>query len=155
MAATLPEASGTVLPDWVWKRHANPWSGWSRAATTPVIVYALYHRDWRLVAASLVWLLVNPAAFSAPETTDAWMTRGVLAEREWLETGHGSVGTSWPKVLNLLNVPVTLYVGWATFRRRPVHTVVATALLMGLKLLWIHELIDLTDVGDAESPSRL
>ncbi|WP_255149740.1 DUF6653 family protein [Halorarius halobius] len=133
------------LPAWVWERHANPWSGWSRAATTPVLVYALYHRNWRLLAAGLVWLVVNPAAFPPPERDDAWMTRGVRAERAWLDAGHGTVGADWPNVLNLLNVPVTAYLGWATLRRRPVHTVVATALLMGLKLLWIREIIDRTD----------
>ncbi|MFC6732544.1 DUF6653 family protein [Haladaptatus sp. DYSN1] len=143
-------SESTVLPEWVWRRHANPWSGWSRAATTPVLVYALYHRKWRLVATALVWLVVNPAAFPVPETTDAWMTRGVLAEREWLRDSNGTVGLSWPNLLNLLNAPVTAYVGWATLKRRPVHAVVATALLMALKLLWIREIIGLTGVEPGE-----
>ena len=146
MRTEASASARTVLPERVWKRHANPWSGWSRAATTPALVYALYRRDWRLVATSLVWLVVNPAAFSPPETADAWMTRGVLAERAWLRADNGTVGTSWPNVLNLLNVPATLYVGWSTFRRRPVHTAVSTGLLMGLKLLWMREIIDLTGV---------
>ncbi|MFC7047346.1 DUF6653 family protein [Halobacteriaceae archaeon GCM10025711] len=146
------ESPRTVLPEWVWQRHANPWSGWSRAATTPVLVYAIYRRNWRLLAAGLVWLVVNPAAFSPPDDADAWMTRGVLAERAWLQAGNGTMGAEWPNVLNLLNVPVTAYVGWAAFRRRPVHAVVATALLMGLKLLWINEIIDRTGVGEANPP---
>lgn len=141
-------ASRTVLPEWAWERHANPWSGWTRAATTPVLVYALYRRDWRLLAAAIGWLVVNPAAFPAPTDDEAWMTRGVLAEREWLRRGNGTFGTSWPNVLNLLNLPVTLYVGWATLRRRPLHAVVATALLMALKLLWIDELIARIEFGD-------
>ena len=150
MALTAPGSARAVLPERVWRRHANPWSGWSRAATTPVLVYALYHRDWRLVTASLAWLLCNPAAFPPPETAEAWMTRGVLAERVWLRAGNGTLGTSWPNVLNLLNVPTTLHVGWATLRRHPVHAVVSTALLMGLKLLWIREIIDLTGVDSFE-----
>jgi hypothetical protein len=148
------ESTRTVLPDRVWRRHANPWSGWSRAATTPVLVYALYRRDWRLVTASLVWLIANPAAFPPPETADAWMTRGVLAERAWLQAGNGTIGTSWPNVLNLLNVPATLYVGWATLRRRPVHAVVSTTLLIGLKLLWMREIIDLTGVDSLDGVSE-
>jgi hypothetical protein len=146
MAVEAPLSARTVLPEGVWKRHANPWSGWSRAATTPVLVYALYHREWRVVTTALVWLLLNPAAFPPPETTNAWMTRGVLAERAWLRAGKGTVGFSWPNVLNLVSGVATLYVGWATFRRRPVHTIVATALVMGTKLLWIQEIIGLTDV---------
>ncbi|WP_338728511.1 DUF6653 family protein [Haladaptatus sp. DJG-WS-42] len=140
----------TVLPEWVWKRHANPWSGWTRAATTPVFVYALYQRNWRLVAALAVWLVVNPAAFPAPKTTDAWMTRGVLAEREWLAQGNGTVGLSWPNVLNLVNVPATAYLGWATLRRRPGHAVLATALVMAFKLAWMAKIIDLTGIAPGE-----
>lgn len=144
------ERVSVVLPEWVWRRHANPWSGWSRVATTPVLVYALYRRDWRLVGATLCWLVGNPAAFPPPKTADAWMTRGVLAEREWLKQGNGTIGISWPNVLNLVSGAMTLYVGWATLRRRPIHAVVATALLMGSKLYWISEIIGLTGVDDLE-----
>ncbi|MFC6838210.1 DUF6653 family protein [Halomarina ordinaria] len=147
---TRPASPRTVLPEAVWERHANPWSGWSRAATTPLLVYALYSRNRRLLAATLGWLVVNPAAFPPPTNTDAWMTRGVLAERAWLRAGNGTVGVDWPNVLNLLNVPVTAWVGWAALRRRPVHTVVATALLMGLKMLWIDEIIQRTDADEFE-----
>lgn len=146
-----PESARVVLPEWVWRRHANPWSGWSRAATTPILVFALYRRDWRLTGAALCWLLVNPVAFSPPETADAWMTRGVLAEREWLRQGNGTVGLSWPNVLNLVSGVATPYVGWATLRRRPIHAVVATALLMGAKLWWIDEIVELTGVDDLDS----
>lgn len=138
----------TVLPDWVWERHANPWSGWTRVAVTPVLVYAFYHRNWRLLAAAVVWTVVNPVAFPPPKTDDAWMTRGVRAEEAWLEAGNGTVGTSWPNVLNIVNVPATTYLGWATLRKRPVHAVVATTLVLGLKLLWMREIIERT-----ESPS--
>ena len=144
-----PGSPHTVLPGWVWRRHANPWSGWTRAATTPVVVYALYRRNWRLLTVALVWLVVNPVAFPPPAGTDAWMTHGVLAERAWLRAGNGTVDASWPNVLNLLNVPVTLYVGWAALRRYPVRAAVATVLLMGFKLLWIDEIIVLTGVGEA------
>lgn len=150
MESDSPGTERTVLPGWVWKRHANPWSGWTRAATTPMLVYALYQRNWRLVAGLVVWLLINPAAFPAPKTTDAWMTRGVLAEREWLAQGNGTVGLAWPNVLNLVNVPATAYLGWATLRRRPVHAVVATGLVMAFKLAWMAKIINLTGIAPGE-----
>ncbi|WP_255196071.1 DUF6653 family protein [Halorarius litoreus] len=140
------DESSTLLPDWVWDRHANPWSGWTRVAVTPVIVYALYQRNWRLLVAAVVWTVVNPVAFPPPNDDSAWMTRGVRAEEAWLAAGNGTVGTSWPNVLNLLNAPATAYLGWATIRRRPVHAIVATVLVMGFKLLWINEIIERTDV---------
>lgn len=139
-----------VMPDWAWRRHANPLSGWSRAATTPVVVYALYTRNWRLFGVLVCWILVNPVAFRPPETTDAWMTRGVLAEREWIGAGNGTVGTDWPNVLNLLNTPATAYLGWATLRKRPLHAILATVLVIGLKLWWITAIIGETGVQPGE-----
>lgn len=141
------------LPDWVWARHANPKSGWSRVAITPLLAYALYRRDRRLLLALGAWTLLNPVAFAPPKDADSWMTRGVLAERAWLAEGRGTVGTEWPNVLNLLNAPVTGYFLWATLRRRPIHTALATVLLAGLKLRWIDEIIDETGTTrDAEIP---
>jgi hypothetical protein len=142
--------SRSSLPEWAWRRHANPLSGWTRVATTPVVVYALYHRNWRLVALLAVWVVLNPVAFPPPHTTDAWMTRGVLAEREWIAAGNRTVGLSWPNVLNLLNLPTTAYLGWATLRRRPVHTVVATTMLMTFKLWWVAEIVEETGVEAGE-----
>lgn len=132
------------LPDWVWARHANPKSGWSRVAITPLLAYALYRRKPRLLVAVLAWTVVNPVAFSPPDDAEAWMTRGVLAERAWLAAGNRTVGLGWPNVLNLANGPVSLYFLWATLRRKPVPTVLATVLLAGLKLWWVDEIIEAT-----------
>ncbi|WP_435195784.1 DUF6653 family protein [Natronomonas sp. EA1] len=136
------------LPDWVWARHANPKSGWTRVAITPLLASAIYHRQPRLLLLVLGWTVVNPVAFSPPENADSWMTRGVLAERAWLADGNRTVGTDWPNVLNLANAPVTGYFLWATLRKRPVHTVLATVLLAGLKLWWVDEIIEETGITE-------
>jgi hypothetical protein len=104
-----------------------------------------------VLVAALVWTVLNPVVFPPPESTSSWMTRGVLAEREWLRAGNRTIGTDWPNVLNLLALPATVYLGWAAFRRRPVHAVVATVLSMGLKLAWVNAVIDLTGVSDRET----
>lgn len=133
------------LADVFWERHSNPWSGWTRVATGPVLLYALYRRDWRLLGVAVAYTIVNPILFPRPDSTDAWMSRGVLAEREWLRAGNGTVGLDYPNVLNLLNLPVSLYAFYAAARKRPVGTVLGTLGLMGLKLWWIAEIVRRTE----------
>lgn len=134
------------LPDWVWARHANPKSGWSRVVLLPLFAYGLYHRDRRVLATALVWTVLNPVAFPPPEDADAWMTRGVLAEQAWLADGNPTVGVGWPNVLNLLSGAGSAYLAWAALRRRPYHTVLATLIVAGAKLCWIDELVELTGI---------
>ena len=139
------------LEDAFWTRHANPWSGGTRYALSPVLSYALYRRNWRLLALALAFAVVNPVLFPPPKDTDSWLSRAVIAERAWLEAGNGTMGTDYPNVLNLLNVPVTLYAVYAAVRRRPVGTAVGTALAMALKTLWVEAIIRRTGVRADES----
>ena len=78
------------MDDATWRRHANPWSGWTRVSLLPLFAAALWSRvwigPWALVpvAAVLVWSWLNPRVFPPPRSADDWMTRGVLGERLWL-----------------------------------------------------------------------
>ena len=140
------------LEDAFWTRHSNPWSGGTRYAVSPVFAYALYRRNWRLLGLTLAFAVVNPVVFPPPTDTDNWLSHAVLAERAWLDAGHDTVGLDYPNVLNLLNVPVTLYALYAAARRRPVGAAVGTALQMALKTLWVEAVIRRTGVrGDHDA----
>jgi hypothetical protein len=137
------------LEDRLWARHSNPASGWSRLPTGPLLIYAVYRRDIRLLVATLVWAAVNPVLFSPPETEEAWMTRGVLAERWWVrEEGNGTVGLTYPNVCNTVGGLAFAAALVAAWRRRPAGTAVATALSSGLKLWWIGVLVRRYDARD-------
>ena len=148
--AGAPSTVRERLEDAFWARHSNPWSGWSRVAVSPALAYAIYRRNWRLLAAAVAFTVVNPVLFPRPERTDNWMSRGVLAEREWIESGNGTVGTDYPNVLNLLSAPAWLYALYAAFRRRPLGTAVATAASMALKLWWVGAISRRTSVAERE-----
>jgi hypothetical protein len=124
--ATLREA--------VWERHANPASGWSRVATLPLLVLAIYRRDRRLLAGTVVFVVVNPVLFPPPEGDDAWMTRVVYGERLWLEHGNRRHPI---QLLNVCNAALTIYAVRSALRRRPVRTALATAGAMALKFLFV------------------
>lgn len=153
MESTRQTARRERARDVFWNRHSNPWSGWTRLLVSPALLFAIYHRNWRLLAATVGFAVVNPVLFPEPTRTDDWMTRGVLAERYWFETGHDTFGLSFPTILNTLNVPVSLLAVYAAVRKRPLLTVVGTATAMGLKLWFVDELIAYREarVGDEEA----
>ncbi|WP_407661618.1 DUF6653 family protein [Haladaptatus caseinilyticus] len=141
------------LEDFFWARHSNPKSGWTRVPTGPVLVYAIYRRDWRILIAAVLFATVNPFLFSPPETEDAWMTRAVLAERWWIrEEANGTVGRTYPNVCNTVSALAFVYTLVAAWRRRPVGTTVGTILAFGLKFWWVGALVRRYD--DRETKRR-
>ena len=90
-------------------RHANPWSGWTRLTTLPLLALAGISRArigwWALpaFAAGLAWTWYNPRVFTPPTRRDAWMTRGVLGERLWLARDAAPVPAHHRRVPNILS----------------------------------------------------
>ena len=147
----MSEDSLTRAKDVIWRRHANPRSGWTRLPTGPVLVYAVYRRDWRLLAAGLLWAALNPVLFSPPDTEEAWMTRAVLAERWWIhEEGNRTVGLDYPNRLNVAGAVAFIAALSAAWRRRPAVTALASVLAVALKLWWLHVLVKRYDADPTE-----
>ncbi|UVE49501.1 hypothetical protein KU306_11295 [Haloferax larsenii] len=129
-----------------WERHANPWSAGTRILVYPVLMYAIFTRNRRLFAATLAFIAVNPVLFPRPKRTDNYLSRIVLAEREWLDEGKNTMGLDYPNVLNVLNIPVTFYAFASAIRRNPVGTVLGTLGVMVLKLWWTDAIVKKTGV---------
>lgn len=68
----------------IFARHANPWSAWSRWATTPLILVPVWRRSWRDAAWVALWFALNPVIFGAPADRSAWSTRAMLGEEQWI-----------------------------------------------------------------------
>lgn len=74
-----------------WMKHANPWSIWTRFATLPFLVLAIWSRVWLgwycLIPISIlvIWLIVNPTLFKKPKSLDNWGSKSVLGEKYWSE----------------------------------------------------------------------
>ena len=134
------------LEDVFWARHANPWSAGTRFLALPALMTAVYRRDRRLLLATLAFTVVNPVLFPAPARTDSYLSRIVLAEREWLSEDRGTMGTDYPNVLNLLNAAATLYALVSALRRKPRRTAVGTFCAMGFKLWWVDAVVRETGV---------
>ena len=87
-----------------WRRHASPWSVWTRVPVLPLLALTAWSRVWigwwALLPASLLilWLFANPRAFRAPGDLTSWASRGVMGERLFLDRhGRARRGHSLPR----------------------------------------------------------
>lgn len=78
------------MNDAMWKRHANPWSVWTRFAAIPAFALAAWSRVWlgwwSLVPIVLVvvWLFLNVFIFPPILTPRNWASKGIYGEKLWL-----------------------------------------------------------------------
>ena len=83
-------AGAFAMTDEVWRRHANPWSVWTRVLSLPPLLAAIWSHTiigrWAVVpiAATVLWLWLNPRLFPPPRSTQSWASRVTLGERVWL-----------------------------------------------------------------------
>ncbi|HET9874261.1 MAG TPA: DUF6653 family protein [Mycobacterium sp.] len=114
----------------VFARHANPWSAWSRWATTPLILVPVWKRSWRAAVPVAIWFALNPVAFPEPTDRSAWSTRAMLGEERWIIDRPRDAALS-------LNVAASAATATALInarRRRLLPTVIATVVAMVLTL---------------------
>ncbi len=89
-----------VMSDATWRRHANPWSAWTRFTILPLLAMAVWSRVWLgwwclvPVALVLTWTWINPRAFPPPADFGAWASRGVLGERIFLDRANRAIAPS-------------------------------------------------------------
>jgi hypothetical protein len=84
-------ATAFSMNEEAWRRHANPWSVWTRFAAIPLMILAVWSRVWigwwalLPVALVVVWLFLNPIAFFPIATPRNWVAKGIFGERLWLK----------------------------------------------------------------------
>jgi hypothetical protein len=116
----------------IFARHANPWSAWTRWATTPLVLLPVWSRRWSHAAVVAAWFAVNPVVFPKPADERAWSTRAMLGEELWITRRRRdaamavSVGTGVAQVAGIV----------AARKRRWGPMVAATAVQMGLTLVY-------------------
>lgn len=93
-----------------WERHANPWSVWTRVATLPLLLLAIWSHVWLgayviipiiLVAA---WLWLNPRLFSPPTRRDRWSAKATFGERVWLNRKEMPIPRHHARMAQILTI---------------------------------------------------
>lgn len=98
------------MTDEAWRRHANPWSVYTRFAAIPAMILAIWSRVWIgwwalvPVAAVIIWLWLNPHVFPAVTEPRSWAAKGIYGEKLWL-LEPSSVPPGYRAVFRWLIVP--------------------------------------------------
>lgn len=89
MKTTETTAKTFGLDDATWRRHANPWSVWTRMGAFPLLVLAVWSRDWIgwwclvPLAVLIFWMWINPRAFPPVDAPRSWASKGIYGEKMW------------------------------------------------------------------------
>lgn len=142
------------MSDVVWQRHANPISGWSRVPVLPLLAMGIWSRAWLgwwallPIGVTLFWIWVNPRIFPMPDSTDNWMSKGVLGERVWLNRTRVPIPAHHATMAMLLNslagaglIPFVL----GLVLLNPWATVAGVAVMMIAKLWFLDRMVWLFD----------
>ncbi len=144
------------MDDETWARHANPLSGWTRLATAPFWFLAVWSHVWISwyalgpIIILVAWTWLNPRAFPPPKRKSAWMTKGVLGERVWLNRKNVPIpkGHARAAFLTSLTAGVTLPIAiygfmaqdfWAAFLGW--HFAVFAKLWFLDRMVWLWDLM--------------
>ena len=147
-----------------WKRHASPWSVWTRTPILPLLALAVWARAWIgwwclvPVALLVLWTFLNPRVFPAPQTTDHWTSKATFGERVWLNRknlpipAHHANAAMILSVLSGLGLPALIY-GLVVYDFWAVICGVSVVLLSKLwfldRMVWLYE-----DMKDADAKYR-
>ena len=114
----------------VFARHSNPWSAWTRWASTPFVFVPVWTRRWSQAALVAAWMAVNPIVFPVPRHNRAWSTRAVLGEELWIAERPRDKAMAVNAAASVAGVIALA----AARKRRPAPAAVAIAAQMTLTL---------------------
>jgi hypothetical protein len=118
-------------------RHANPWSAWSRWASTPLVLVPVWTRRRSHALMAALWFALNPVIFPHIRDERSWATRAMLGEELWISRRPKDTAAALTVVTSLVAVVALL----AARRHRPVPATVATATQMALTLVYWQQMV--------------
>ncbi|WP_276003204.1 DUF6653 family protein [Mycobacterium shimoidei] len=133
-AAPLPVAR---IRRAIFARHSNPWSAWTRWATTPLVLVPVWTRRWSHAALIGLWFAVNPVVFPEPANNRNWATRAMLGEEAWITNRPKDSAAAVSAAASAAAVAAVV----TARRRRLGLTAAATAVQMALTLVYWQQMV--------------
>jgi len=121
----------------IFARHCNPWSAWTRWASTPLTLVPAWTRRWSHAVLIAVWLAVNPFVFGKPRHHRAWSTRAMLGEELWISRRPRDAAMA----VSAMTSAASLTAALAARRHRLVPAALATAVQMTLTLVYWEQMV--------------
>jgi uncharacterized protein DUF6653 len=125
----------------VFARHANPWSAWTRWASTPLVLVPVWTRRQSHAVVIGVWLAANPIVFRKVTNERSWATRAMLGEELWITRRPKDSATA----LSVLTSVVAVIALVAARRHRLVPAAAASAVQMALTLVYWEQMVQYLD----------
>lgn len=127
-----------------WKKHANPWSVWTRFSTLPFLVFAIWSHVWiswySLIPVSvlIIWLMVNPTLFKEPKNFNSWASKAVLWERFFAERTTTPIPSHHNVPIIILTVLQSLWalILWFWLWNTHIYLTLVGTLLIYLTKMW-------------------
>lgn len=144
-----------------WRRHANPWSVWTRNTVLPLLVLAFWSRVWlgwwslAAIGVALCWAWFNPRLFRPPATMASWAARSVLGERLWMDRDRRPVPRHHrivPHVLSAVTAAGALLVVWGVAVLHVWATITGVVVVYLGKLWFLDRMVWLHD--EMQAPVR-
>lgn len=139
-----------MMDDATWKRHANPWSVWTRFLILPLLVLAIWSRVWIgwwscvPIVLLIVWTFLNPRAFPKPPSTDTWASKATFGERIWLKRKANPIPAHHVLIAHALSAATALAViplAYGLISYEPLVTGLSLALVIGGKLWFLDRMV--------------
>jgi hypothetical protein len=131
-------------------RHCNPWSAWTRWASTPLILVPAWTRRRSHAVWLAVWMAANPFVFGKPRQLRAWSTRAMLGEELWI-SGHPRDAAS---VISGATSATALVAIVAARRHLLLPAAIATALQMSLTLVYWEQMVRYLECERRDAATR-
>jgi hypothetical protein len=125
----------------LFSRHANPWSAWTRWASTPLVLVPVWTRRRRHALLVAAWFALNPIVFPRIRDERHWATRAMLGEELWITHRPKDSAAALSVVTSLLAVAAVV----AARRHRAVPAALATAAQMALTLVYWQQMVRYLD----------
>ena len=140
-----------AMDDATWRRHASPWSVWTRFAILPLLALTVWSRIWLgwwallPVAAVALFTYLNPRLFPPPATLDGWPQRAVMGERVYLAGHVAARERRVCQAINALAALLALAMVWGLWQLNLTATVIGTAGTFLFKLWFVARMARLYD----------
>ena len=133
-----------------WRKHSNPWSGYTRLPLLIPLTLALWSRVWIgwwaivPVIAVLAWIWLNPRIFPEPKSTDNWFSKGVFGEWIWVNRDKIEILKHHRRVPRMLSIVAAMglvpYI-WGIVILEPWPTVLGMILMFTGKLWFVDRMV--------------
>jgi hypothetical protein len=144
-----------------WLRHANPWSGFTRIITYPLLFIPIWYLqefledpiiNWYPVLGIIIvtiWFWLNPRIFPRPKNYNNWLSKGVLGEKLWTSKKRYKDSNL---LLSFLTTPFFIIALYTTYMKMFWETMFFAGFAFILKLWFIDRMVFYYEVNKNKFP---